>query len=236
MNINASLSTLQSSRGTLNSRPSTPPPENVKSDTAKPVIKQRNPNEEFYRYVDSPWLTKNSKGEIASFYKALPQEELDDLKNSYLKDLIKTSNLEMCRMYDNYHDFKQQLPYLNPELSKKNFGFTLGFDEEIQVTDPDGVLTPAEFTYLTEKLNERQSLKDDLRKNAKSIMELVDHYTEKLDTRYTLNLENYSKVIDYGQVFSRNHIGNFINTILYQVERNAPKREDERTPTIDTHV
>ncbi|PBQ08107.1 hypothetical protein CCL07_08255 [Pseudomonas congelans] len=139
-------------------------------------------------------------------------------------------------MFDNYHEFKQQLPYLNLELSNKHFGFTLGFNEAIQVTDPDGVLTPAEFTYLTEKLNERQSLKDDLRKNAKSVMELVDQYTEKLDNRHTLNLENYSKIIDYGQVFSRNHIGNFINTILYQVERNAPKREDEQRSIIDTHA
>ncbi len=235
MNINSSILTLQSQLDTLSSRTSAPP-ENANNETAKPAIKQRNPNEEFYRYEDSPWLTKNSRGEIASFYKMLPKEDLDDLRDKYLKELIKTSNAEMCRMFDNYHEFKQQLPYLNLELSNKHFGFTLGFNQEIQVTDPDGVLTPAEFSYLTEKLNERQSLKDDLRKNAKSVMELVDQYTEKLDNRHTLNLENYSKIVDYGQVFSRNHIGNFINTILYQVERNAPKREDEHRSIIDTHA
>ncbi|MGN2438164.1 hypothetical protein [Pseudomonas syringae] len=219
-----------------------PFPRQTTSPEARPekdvqtVEKQRNPNEEFYRYEDSPWLKKNSRGEIASFYKMLPKEDLDDLRDKYLKELIKTSNAEMCRMFDNYHEFKQQLTYLNLELSNKHFGFTLGFNEAIQVTDPDGVLTPAEFTYLTEKLNERQSLKDDLSKNAKNVMELVDQYTEKLDNSHTLNLENYSKIIDYGQVFSRNHIGNFINTILYQVERNAPKREDERRPIIDTHA
>ncbi|MCF8982826.1 hypothetical protein GIW26_04295 [Pseudomonas syringae] len=219
-----------------------PSPRQIISPEARPekdartVEKQRNPNDEFYRYEDSPWLTKNSRGEIASFYKMLPKEDLDDLRDKYLKELIKTSNAEMCRMFDNYHEFKQQLPYLNLELSNKHFGFTLGFNEAIQVTDPDGVLTPAEFTYLTEKLNERQSLKDDLRKNAKSVMELVDQHTEKLNNRHTLNLENYSKIIDYGQVFSRNHIGNFINTILYQVERNAPKREDEHRSIIDIHA
>ncbi len=219
-----------------------PSPRQITSPEARPekdartVEKQRNPNDEFYRYEDSPWLTKNSRGEIASFYKMLPKEDLDDLRDKYLKELIKTSNAEMCRMFDNYHEFKQQLPYLNLELSNKHFGFTLGFNEAIQVTDPDGVLTPAEFTYLTEKLNERQSLKDDLRKNAKSVMELVDQHTEKLNNRHTLNLENYSKIIDYGQVFSRNHIGNFINTILYQVERNAPKREDEHRSIIDIHA
>nr|WP_167359945.1 hypothetical protein [Pseudomonas cannabina] len=29
-------------------------------------------------------------------------------------------------MFDDYHEFKEQLRYLNPELSKKHFGFTLG--------------------------------------------------------------------------------------------------------------
>ncbi|MCF5469453.1 hypothetical protein [Pseudomonas syringae] len=211
-------------------------PEAAPENAAQTVIKQRNPNEEFYRYEDSPWLIKNSKGEIDSFYNTLPKADLDLLRNEYLKDLIITTNTEMCRMFDNYHEFKQQLPYLNLELSKKHFGFTLGFNQEIQVTDPDGVLTPAEFSYLTEKLNERQSLKDDLRKNAKSVMELVDQYTEKLDNRHTLNLENYSKIVDYGQIFSRNHIGNFINTILYQVERNAPKREEARQAVVDVHA
>ncbi|WP_172678950.1 hypothetical protein [Pseudomonas coronafaciens] len=216
-------------------RQTTAPDKNPEK-AAQPVEKQRNPNEEFYRYEDAPWLTKNSKGEIASFYKMLSEENLADLKDKYLRELIKTTNAEMCSMYDDYHEFKQQLPYLNLELSNKQFGFTLNFNESIQVTDPGNVLTPAEFSYLTEKLNERQSLKDSLSKNAKSILEFVDHHTEKPDKQHTLNLENYSKIIDYGQVFGRNHIGNFINTILYQVERNTPAREDERTPVIDTHA
>ncbi len=104
------------------------------------------------------------------------------------------------------------------------------------MTDPDEVLTPAEFTYLTEKLNERQQLKEDLRAHAKIVMTLLDHYTEKFGNQHTLNLESYSKVIDYGQIFSRNHIGNFMDTIIYQIERNAPKREEEPKPLVDVHV
>lgn len=105
-----------------------------------------------------------------------------------------------------------------------------------KVTDPDGVLTPAEHTYLTEELNKRQPLKDALVTNAKSIMTLLDHYPEKFGAEHTLNLESFSKVIDYGQVFSRNTIGNFMDTIIYQIESNAPKREVVEDARVDVHA
>ncbi|WP_257215835.1 hypothetical protein, partial [Pseudomonas syringae] len=160
----------------------------------------------------------------------------DGANGLIVQRLPKDFDQTICRMYDNFHDFKQQLFYLNTELSKKHFGFTLGFNQDIQVTDPDEVLTPAEFTYLTEKLNERQQLKEDMRAHAKIVMTLLDHYTEKFGNQHTLNLESYSKVIDYGQIFSRNHIGNFMDTIIYQIERYAPKREEEPKPLVDVHV
>ncbi|KPX96912.1 hypothetical protein ALO61_100871 [Pseudomonas savastanoi pv. nerii] len=166
----------------------------------------------------------------------MSEKEAKDIRGRYLENYIKDFDQTICRMYDNFHDFKQQLFYLNTELSKKHFGFTLGFNQDIQVTDPDEVLTPAEFTYLTEKLNERQQLKEDLRAHAKIVMTLLDHYTEKFGNQHTLNLESYSKVIDYGQIFSRNHIGNFMDTIIYQIERYAPKREEEPKPLVDVHV
>ncbi|EPM86478.1 hypothetical protein [Pseudomonas syringae] len=197
----------------------------------------RDPNAEFYTAEETPWLADYKKSAAGrAILESMPEEISNELRNTYLKDLIKDFDQTICRMYDNFHDFKQQLFYLNTELSKKHFGFTLGFNQDIQVTDPDEVLTPAEFAYLTEKLNERQQLKEDLRAHAKIVMTLLDHYTEKFDNRHTLNLESYSKVIDYGQIFSRNHIGNFMDTIIYQIERNAPKREEEPKPLVDVHV
>jgi len=191
--------------------------------------KTRDPNVEFYRTEVTPWLA----GEDSE---TLSPDTIASLRSRYLEKELKVFNGAMYRMFDNFHDFKQQLFYLDPELSKKHFGFTLGFNEEIKVTDPDGVLTPAQHTYLTEKLNDRKPLKEDLRTHAKSVMTLVDHYTEKFGKEHTLNLEQYSKVIDYGQLFSRNSIGNFMDTIVYQIERNAPTRDSEHKPLVDVHA
>ncbi|TFZ33595.1 hypothetical protein EWW49_30105, partial [Pseudomonas syringae] len=136
----------------------------------------------------------------------------------------------LCRMFANFHDFNPHLFYLNTELSNTHFGFTLGFNQEIQVTDPDDVLTPAELAYLTEKLNERQQLKEDLRAHAKIVMTLLDHYTEKFGNQHTLNLENYSKVMDYGPVFSSNNMSNFMDTSTYTMRSHERKSEEGLKP------
>ncbi|AHG39799.1 hypothetical protein N018_05900 [Pseudomonas syringae CC1557] len=198
---------------------------------------QRDPNAEFYRTEETPWFADYKTSEAGrAMLENMSEKESEKIRGKYLNNQRKEFDESICRMYDNFHDFKQQLFYLNTDLSQKHFGFTLGFNQNIQVTDPDNVLTPAEFTYLTEKLNERQPLKEDLRENARIVLTLLDHYTEKFGNTHTLNLEGYSKVIDYGQIFSRNHIGNFMDTIIYQIERYAPKREEERKTLVDVHV
>ncbi|WP_235986762.1 hypothetical protein [Pseudomonas triticifolii] len=200
------------------------------------VKPQRDPNEEFYRFEESPWLPKNDKGEIDEIYKSLSAEDIKPMRDKFIENKVKTFQSSICNMFEDFHNFKQQLAYLNPGLAGKHYGFTLSFDENIKITDPDGVLTPAEHTYLTEELNKRKPLKDALITNAKSIMTLLDHYSEKFGTEHTLNLEKFSKVIDYGQVFSRNTIGNFMDTIIYQIERYAPKREVEEESLVDVHA
>ncbi len=101
----------------------------------------------------------------------------------------------------------------------------------LDLEDIDSVV--ANMAAIKEKLGGRL---DALVNNAKSIMTLLDHYPEKFGTEHTLNLESFSKVIDYGQVFSRNTIGNFMDTIIYQIERNAPKREVVEGAQVDVHV
>ncbi len=196
----------------------------------------RDPNEEFYHYEKTPWLTKKAQGTMGNYLTHSSDTFFEHDRQEFLNEEIERFQTSVCRMFDDFHDFKQQLSYLNPALANKHYGFTLGFDEHIKVTDPDGVLTPAEHTYLTEELNKRQPLKDALVNNAKSIMTLLDHYPEKFGTEHTLNLESFSKVIDYGQVFSRNTIGNFMDTIIYQIERNAPKREVVEGARVDVHA
>lgn len=140
-------------------------------------------------------------------------------------------------MFDTFHSFKQQVSFLNLGLSAKHSGFTLGLDQQIKIIDPDGVLAPAERGYLAEQLNNRSRFQENVRPHAKLLMTLADHDRKNFPDRHAINLENYSRIIDYGQLFSRNSIGNFLQTLNYQLERNADKIEEEETkPVVDVHA
>ncbi|MBA1232122.1 hypothetical protein G7013_20965 [Pseudomonas viridiflava] len=236
MKISAAMTNVQTQPFLIKGITSSPLPTEPLEPLPPAARMPRDPNEAFYRFEKTPWrpqsANNDSNEELATFYGAFFEQD----RLLFLKDQTDIFQETICNMFDAFHGHKQQLSYLNPELAKKHYGFTLGFDEQIKVTDPDGVLTPAEHTYLTEELNKLQSLKDNLMTNAKSIMTLLDHDSKKFGTEHTLNLEGFRKVIDYGQVFSRNTIGNFMDTIIYQIERNAPKREAAQEPAVDIYV
>jgi hypothetical protein len=199
-----------------------------KTDTPR----QRDPNAEFYSRVESPWLAKTATGEIHPVHRRLSEEQITVLRDEYLEKLQKKAAEPLRKMFDSYCSFKEQLSYINPELAKKHFGFTLGFDQQIKVTDPDGILTPHEVSYLTEQLNNRSKLQDNVRAHARGLMELNDHDRKNFPDRRKINLENYSKIIDYGQLFSRNTIGSFIKVLSYQLERNAEKVEEKKPESL----
>jgi hypothetical protein len=197
-----------------------------------PVAKQRDPNAEFYSRVESPWLPKTSAGATHPLYEGLSENRFKQLRDAYLEDSHEKAAENLRHIFDSYCSFKEQLSYINPELAKKHFGFTLGFDQQIKVTDPDGILTPHEVSYLTEQLNNRSKLQDNVRAHARGLMELNDHDRKNFPDRRKINLENYSKIIDYGQLFSRNTIGSFIKVLSYQLERNAEKVEEKKPESL----
>ena len=199
--------------------------------------KQRDPNAEFYRRVETPWLAKTATGELHPYYRGLSEEKLNEIRDEYLNRLQKEAAEDLRKMFDSYYSLKSQLSYTNPELAKKYFGFTLGFDQQVKITDPDGVLTPVEAAFLTEQLNNRAGFRETLVDHARLLMEQVDHDRVRFPDRYKINLENFSKIIDYGQLFARNNIGSFIKTLNYQLERNAEKIEEKKPDSIvDVHA
>lgn len=212
--------------------PKTQPASSLTKETANSLstdsIKIRDPNAEFYSREEAPWLLKNSKGEIHEAYRHISKEDNEVLKDRYLSAIHDEASETLRTMFDSFHSFKQQVSYTNPELAKKYFGFTLGFDQQIKVTDPDKVLTPAEVGYLTEQLNNRKGLQEDVRTHARLLMTLNDHDRKNFPDRHKLNLENYSRIIDYGQLFTRNTIGSFLKVLNYQLERYAEKIDEKK--------
>lgn len=214
-------------------------PTGIKSDANLPAATdqpQRDPNEEFYRYEPMPWLPKTPTGEIHELYRNLPEKRLQEMETEYFDKLHKKAGETLRPICDAFYALKDQLSYVNPELSKKYFGFTLGFDQQIKVTDPDGVLTPAEVTYLTEQFNNRNKLQEDVRTHARLLMAMNDHDRKNFADRRQLNLENFSRIIDYGQLFCRNTIGNYVQTLSYQLERNAEKVEETPKRLVDVQA
>ena len=204
-----------------------------KTDAPKP----RDPNAEFYSRVELPWLAKTTNGEVHPFYRQLSEEKLNEIRDDFLNKLQKKAAESLRTMFDSFLSLRDNLSYTNPELAKKYFGFTLGFDQQVKITDPDGVLTPAEAAFLTEQLNNRAGFQEALVTHARSLMEQVDHDRKRFPDRYKINLENFSKIIDYGQLFIRNTIGGFIKTLNYQLERNAEKIEEKKPESlIDVHA
>lgn len=223
----------------LADKPSLAIPEAAASEPVEQKIlpKQRDPNTEFYRHVESPWLAKTATGEIHPSHRNLSEEQVKERQDRYLKELQDSAAEDLRKMFDSYYSLKSQLSYTNPELAKKYFGFTLGFDQQVKITDPDGVLTPVEKAFLTEQLNDRAGFRDTLVDHARLLMQQVDHDRKRFPDRYKINLENFSKIIDYGQLFARNTIGGFIKTLNYQLERNAEKIEEKKPDSIvDVHA
>ena len=213
----------------------------VTSQTHKSALpapdKTRDLNSAFYRREEHPWLPKDLSGEVASQYRNLSEEELNEMRNLYLDDLGKEADQALISLFDYYHTLKSQLSYTNPELAKKYFGFTLSASQQVKITDPDGVLTPMEAAFLTEQLGNRAGFRETLVNHARLLMEQVDHDRGRFPDRYKINLENFSEIIDYGQLFARNTIGSFIKMLNYQLERNAEKIEEKKPDSIvDVHA
>jgi hypothetical protein len=129
-----------------------------KTDAPKP----RDPNAEFYSRVESPWLAKTATGEIHPSHRTLSENQIKDRQDSHLKKLQEKAAESLRTMFDAFLSLRDNLSYTNPELAKKYFGFTLGFDQQVKITDPDGVLTPAEAAFLTERLNNRAGFQEAL--------------------------------------------------------------------------
>lgn len=170
--------------------------------------KKSTPNDDsqFYTYEEAPWQAKGMSKEI------------------YIENVRASGISSLNNVYAEYSSFKQDLAYTNPELANKYFGFGLRADLSIAVTDPDNVLTDAELGFLSEKMNQLDTLKEHMRTHARAVLQLVDH-DDMFEGRYSLTLDTFQSVIDYGAIFCRNPTNSFNDAWIDQVERGATQRE-----------
>lgn len=166
----------------------------------------KNNQVEFYTYEEAPWESRGVS------------------KTAYTESLRGGGQSSLNSIYKEYSSFKQDLAYTHPELANKYFGFSMRADLSIAVTDPDNVLTDAELSFLSEKMNQLDKLKEHMRGHARAVLELVDH-DDMFEGRYSLTLNTFQSVIDYGAIFCRNPANSFTDAWIDQVERGASQRE-----------
>lgn len=169
----------------------------------------------FYTYEKEPWL--NTSGPDAA-----------RTREGFIEEQLMEAMTALRKMEQSYTAFRKQLVSLNPELAKKNFGFTLDKNTALKVTDPQMTLTDQEKNWLTIAFNDSNVLKDNVHRHAKAAMALVDHYTEQFGNRYNLSLDNFHKTIDYAKLFDgkNNLVQEWINQVHAEAEKRTPENID----------
>ena len=165
----------------------------------------------FYEYQEKPWLTD-------------PGFEQCEDKNEYLCHKKNIEYLALAATQISHDRFMSTLADTHPEIAAKKFGFTLDRNAFIKVIDYGNTLSEDEKYMLTEALNNFENFKDNLQDRARAFMILVDHDHETFGGRYTLNLDNFQNVIDFGRLFGTSQKAMGAEWVR-QVELNAERRD-----------
>jgi hypothetical protein len=165
----------------------------------------------FYEYQEEPWLTE------PGFTECKDREDYVDFKK-------RLTEIDLSLTQIRYTVFLKKLADTHPDLAEKKFGFTLDKDASIKVIDYDDSLTDSEKTVLTEAINDFEHMKDSLRSNARAFMTLLDHDLETFGGRYSLNIENFQNVIDFGKILSTSQEQREAEWVR-QIESNADRRD-----------
>jgi len=131
--------------------------------------------------------------------------------------------------FEVFREFMQNLDFIDPDLARKNFGYTLGYDGNVKVLDPKGNLTENEMERLTDEMNRfktaigKVSFKETVQNHAKIMMGIVDHDKESFGGKQSLSLLNIQDVVDYSKIVMREKYPN--KDWVKQIIDNAEKRD-----------
>lgn len=175
--------------------------------------------ETFYTRQEEPWTAeKNGWGSPMS-------------REDYVRDQYSLTAYSRTDLQETYEKFLQELKFLDPELSEKNFSYTLDINADIKVLDPKNNLNDDELERLTDAMNKFKGLKELVQGYAKGIMTLVDHDMETFGGKYDISLSNLYRTVDLGSENFRTKYPH--NDWIMQIIEKADKRA---TPLIDVQA
>ncbi|KPX45954.1 hypothetical protein ALP91_100595, partial [Pseudomonas savastanoi pv. glycinea] len=152
----------------------------------------------FYTREEEPWLqfTSNHPDEKDPTKKVIRPMTKELYLEHLNVDALLMSELQSCF----YQEFRAELIDLRPDLTGKNFSYTIGDDAELKIIDLDDKLGINEIKYLSDAINQKTHLKDAAITHAKILMTLADHDTDTFKGTYKLDLLNFQNIIDLGKI------------------------------------
>lgn len=173
----------------------------------------------FYTREEEPWKSRAISYSEGNGIIIIPMTKAD-----YLKSEKTMLALDLEIQHYQFDEFRAKLIELRPDLSGKQFSYTLGDDVRVKIIDPDNIFSEEQLEWVTDSLNNAPDFTKMTQQCAKRMMALVDHDNETFGNRFSLNLMNFQDTVDLGKLISIKDPERQQAAWIKQIEQNAERR------------
>jgi len=178
---------------------------------------------EHYKYEEKPW-------QADKWY--MENLDYDDHRKAFYMAMQRLeSESALYTIKREFKEFSDYIRDVRPDISSKEFGFTLDENAKIKILNGRKQLSDTDELWLTEEINRLGKLKKTMHAHSKTLMTFVDHY-ESFGGKYSLNRYNFQSTVDYGEILNiqsdRLH-----DSFIKMVHSFVPRRSE---PLINTYA
>lgn len=164
-----------------------------KSATEVEVTPKKSEEVEHYKYEEKPW-------QADKWY--MENLDYDDHRKAFYMAMQRLeSESALYTIKREFKEFSDYIRDVRPDISSKEFGFTLDENAKIKILNGRKQLSDADELWLTEQINRLDKLKKTMHAHSKTLMTFVDH-CESFGGKYSLNRYNFQSTVDYGEILN----------------------------------
>jgi len=178
---------------------------------------------EHYKYEEKPW-------QADKWY--MENLDYDDHRKAFYMAMQRLeSESALYTIKREFKEFSDYIRDVRPDISSKEFGFTLDENAKIKILNGRKQLSDADELWLTEEINRLGKLKKTMHAHSKTLMTFVDH-CESFGGKYNLNRYNFQSTVDYGEILNIQR-GRLHDSFIKMVHSYVPRRSE---PLINTYA
>ena len=164
-----------------------------KSATEVEVTPKKSEEVEHYKYEEKPW-------QADKWY--MENLDYDDHRKAFYMAMQRLeSESALYTIKREFKEFSDYIRDVRPDISSKEFGFTLDENAKIKILNGRKQLSDADELWLTEQINRLDKFKKTMHAHSKTLMTFVDH-CESFGGKYSLNRYNFQSTVDYGEILN----------------------------------